>query len=165
MGKVNRYETRKLWNYAVDSCCQSINNTVSDEEYKNKKTVFHDMINRLVPVDVPKRKLHKTEVRIHFHKYKDVFEQTVVDVALQNEKYMIIDDDYFTKISFANEYVCLSLNKPSIFLSPNEDLLANISYTLYSDRKRRASTIRKEIDSEIKKKYGNFFKADLSIIK
>lgn len=102
---------------------------------------------------------------------KDDNEFTVksVPVLKGNEKYIVLDNESFQTLQYAkskyNAYPVV--DQESIFLYTHDSCWGNrVSYSLYSFSRKRASTIRKEIEREIKNKFGWFVNGiDLSIIK
>lgn len=95
------------------------------------------------------------------------FEVTELKVIAENERYIAVDDYRFTSIHKDSKYKYdTALNKASIGLYANDSCWGNrITYSLYTDKTKRASTIKREIEAEIAKKYGFFLgKIDLSFI-
>ena len=95
------------------------------------------------------------------------FEVTELNVIAENDRYIAVDDFCFTSIRKDSKYEYdTRLNKPSIGLRANDNVWGNrISYSLYTDATKRASTIKREIEAAIAKKYGFFLgKIDLSFI-
>lgn len=95
------------------------------------------------------------------------FEVTELNVIAENDKYIAIDDYRFTSLHKDSKYkydTCL--NKVAISLFANDSCWGTrITYSLYTDKTKRASTIKREIEAEIAKKYGFFLgKIDLSFI-
>lgn len=95
------------------------------------------------------------------------FEVTELNVIAENDRYIAVDDYCFTSIRKDSKYEYdTRLNKPSIGLHANDSCWGNrIRYSLYTDTTKRASTIKREIEAAIAKKYGFFLGAiDLSFI-
>lgn len=95
------------------------------------------------------------------------FEVTELNVIAENDRYIAVDDYCFTSIRKDSKYEYdTRLNKASIGLHANDSCWGNrIRYSLYTDATKRASTIRREIEAAIAKKYGFFLgKIDLSFI-
>lgn len=94
------------------------------------------------------------------------FEVTEFNVIAENERYIAIDDYRFTSLRKEKAKYDTCLNQVSISLHSNDSVWGNrISYSLYTDATKRASTIKREIEAEIAKKYGFFLgKIDLSFI-
>jgi hypothetical protein len=89
------------------------------------------------------------------------------NVIAENERYIAIDDHCFTSIHKESKWQHdTRLNKPSISLFSRDSVWGNrITYRLYADKPKRASTIKREIEAEIAKKFGFFLgKIDLSFI-
>lgn len=122
------------------------------------------------------RKLWKTVVKIYKGERRwsrdggDSYTVEEVEVAAENETYIIINDWYFTKLEKKKrrsddygDYV----NHPSIRISVNDRWLDNgVFYTLYSTSKKRPSTIRSEILAAVRDKQGWLAESlDLDFIK
>lgn len=87
-------------------------------------------------------------------------------VIAENDRYVCIDDSRFTSLSKERRSYDTCLNQVAIHLYENDSVWGNrITYSLYTDKVKRAATIKKEIEAEIAKKYGFFLgKIDLSFI-
>lgn len=94
------------------------------------------------------------------------FEVTAFDVIGENDKYIAINDYRFTSIRKEKCDWDACLDKPSICLNANDSVYGTrVAYTLYTEKTKRASTIKKEIEAAIEKKYGFFARGfDLSFI-
>lgn len=94
------------------------------------------------------------------------FEVTTFNVIGENDKYVAIDDYRFTSIKKEKSDWDAALDKPSISLYANDRCWGTrVSYSLYTEKNKRASTIKKEIEAAIEKKYGFFARGfDLSFI-
>ena len=97
---------------------------------------------------------------------RNEFKLTKVNVLAENDNYLVIDDHSFTTLSRNKNYVHPQLDKPSIHSYTGDNCWGNrITYTLYTAKTKRASTIRGEIEAHVKEKYGFFAsRMDLSII-
>lgn len=97
---------------------------------------------------------------------KQKFEVTEFKVIAENERYIAIDDYRFTSLRKEKTKYDTCLNQVAISLHSNDSVWGSrISYSLYTDKTKRASTIKREIEAEIAKKYGFFLgKIDLSFI-
>lgn len=97
---------------------------------------------------------------------KQEFQVTEFNVIAENDRYLAIDDYRFTSLRKDKSKYDICLNQVSINLYANDSCWGNrITYSLYTDRTKRASTIRKEIEAEIAKKYGFFLgQIDLAFI-
>jgi hypothetical protein len=95
------------------------------------------------------------------------FEMQEFKVIGENDKYIAIDNYAFTSIRKEKCDWDTCLDKPSIHLSANDSVYGTrVAYTLYTQKTKRASTIKKEIEAAIEKKYGFFARGfDLSFIK
>lgn len=98
--------------------------------------------------------------------HEQKFEVTVFNVIAENDRYIAIDDYRFTSLRKEKTKYDSCLNQVSISLWANDTCWGSrITYSLYTDKVKRASTIKKEIEAEIAKKYGFFLgKIDLSFI-
>lgn len=94
------------------------------------------------------------------------FEVTAFNVIGENDKYIAIDDYRFTSIRKEKSDWDTCLDKPSISLFANDSCWGTrVRYSLYTEKTKRASTIKKEIEAAIEKKYGFFARGfDLSFI-
>lgn len=94
------------------------------------------------------------------------FEIVDLNVIAENDRYLAVDDYCFTSIRKDKSDYQTCLNKPVIGLYSNDNVWGNrITYTLYTEGSKRPSTIVKEIEAEIAKKYGFFLGSiDLSFI-
>jgi hypothetical protein len=94
------------------------------------------------------------------------FEVKAFDVIGENDKYIAINDYGFTSIRKEKCDWGVYLDKPSISLHANDNVWGTrVTYSLYTEKTKRASTIKKEIEAAIEKKYGFFARGfDLSFI-
>ena len=94
------------------------------------------------------------------------FEVTPFNVIGENEQRLVIDNMRFTSIRKGKSDYDTCLDKPSISLYANDSCWGTrVTYTLFTEKTKRASTIKKEIEEAIQKKYGFFAKGfDLSFI-
>jgi hypothetical protein len=94
------------------------------------------------------------------------FERVEFKVIGENGQRLVIDDPHFTSISKTKSDWDTCLEKPAISLHANDRSWGTrVSYLLYTEKTKRASTIRKEIEAAIEKKYGFFARGfDLSFI-
>jgi hypothetical protein len=94
------------------------------------------------------------------------FEAREFNVIGENERYIAIDDYAFTSIRKEKCDWDVCLEKPSIRLNANDSVYGTrVTYRLYTERTKRAATIKKEIEAAIEKKYGFFARGfDLSFI-
>ena len=109
--------------------------------------------------------IYKKPVRFSFD--KDEFITKTVDVLAENEMYIVLNDAYFTKLELTGDGVCYSrVGKESICVRIHDHSLGKgVFYTLYSEKRRRPSTIKRHIEKHIANKYGWLLgELDLSII-
>ena len=94
------------------------------------------------------------------------FERMGFNVIGENDKYLAIDDVRFTTIRKERSDWDTCLDKPSISLHANDGVWGTrVTYSLYTEKTKRAYTIKKEIEAAIQKKYGFFARGfDLSFI-
>lgn len=94
------------------------------------------------------------------------FKLTKLNVIGENDEYLAVDDIYFTTLSRSKNYLHPQLDKPAIHTYTGDNCWGNrITYTLYTSKAKRASTIRREIEAHVKAKYGFLAsRLDLSII-
>ena len=92
-----------------------------------------------------------------------------VEILADNGKYLVLNNETFSTLQYAcSKYSAYpSIGQESINISTNDSCWGNrVAYTLYSFSRKRASTIRKEIERAIRDKFGWFSKGlDLRIIK
>ena len=48
-GKVNKVYVRKMWNFVMDTACDSFNRDIGDDEIKKRIEQFSRMVDRIVP--------------------------------------------------------------------------------------------------------------------
>lgn len=91
------------------------------------------------------------------------FRVTELNVVAENDRYIAVDDFCFTSVRKEKSKYDTCLEQPKISLTANDSCWGNrIMYSLYTEKTKRASTIRKEIEAEIAKKYG-FFLGQISL--
>jgi len=99
---------------------------------------------------------------------KDSFEIEESNVLIENDKFVILDDDDWTKLEKGKHgYLNPVIGKENITISINDHYSRDgVSYTLYSDKKLSPATIKKHIKKKVEEKCGWLMNAlDLSIIK
>jgi hypothetical protein len=94
------------------------------------------------------------------------FDRQTFSVIGENNEYLAIDDHRFTSIRKKHCDWDTCLDKPSIGLHANDSVWGTrVTYSLYTEKTKRAGTIKKEIEAAIQKKYGFFARGfDLSFI-
>lgn len=117
---------------------------------------------------------------LYYYSVRVVLEKGIIDysnsfsvenrkVLGENENFLCIEDEHFTTIQKkGKDYnVYDVLNKPSISIYNKDNCFGtSIRYTVYTTTNKRPSTIRKEIQDAVHKKFGVFSgKIDLSFIK
>jgi hypothetical protein len=97
---------------------------------------------------------------------KKSFDAMELNVLGENERCLVVDDAFFTTIKKKKCDWDTCLDKPSISLHANDTCWGTrVSYTLFTEKTKRAATIKKEIEAAIEKKYGFFARGfDLSFI-
>ncbi|MBU3577536.1 hypothetical protein [Polynucleobacter sp. UK-Kesae-W10] len=97
---------------------------------------------------------------------RNEFKCEKLNVLAENAEYLVVDDRCFTTLARSKSYIHSQLGKPSIHSYTGDTCWGNrITYTLYTETNKRASTIRGEIEAHVKEKYGFFAsRMDLSII-
>lgn len=94
---------------------------------------------------------------------KNEFRVDQHQVVAENDQYIAVDDLRFTTLKKTDSEWEACIDKPSISTAANDSCWGNrIWYSLYTERKVNASTIRKEIEAAVKKKYG-FFIGNLNL--
>jgi hypothetical protein len=99
-------------------------------------------------------------------KPESIFQVKEYKIIGENEENIVIDNHEFTTIKKKKSTYSTCLDSHSIGLDNNDACWGNrISYSLYTLKSKRASTIKAEIEERIQKKYGFFAKSiDLSFI-
>jgi hypothetical protein len=94
------------------------------------------------------------------------FEAMELNVIGENEHCLAVDNAWFTTIKKKKCDWDTCLDQPSISLHANDSCWGTrVTYSLYTEKTKRASTIKKEIEAAIEKKYGFFAKGfDLAFI-
>lgn len=96
------------------------------------------------------------------------FEVTPLEVLAENDRYMVVNDRTFTTLDKTGAKYCAGqpLGEEKICTMSNDRVWGNrIQYSLYSEKRKTASAIRKAIEKEIHKRFGFFASGiDLSII-
>lgn len=88
---------------------------------------------------------------------KNKFECKQLRVLAENDTYLVVNDHRFTSVKkeYSDYQTCL--DAPSISMYNGDNVFGSgVSYTLYTERNVRATTIRKEIEKAVVKKYGFF---------
>jgi len=99
---------------------------------------------------------------------EDKFKVKEVDILVENDNYVVLNDDEFTKLEKKDGYsLYYCLNKERINIIINDNYFSDsITYTLYSEHRLSPSKIKEKIENEIESKYGWLMsELDLSIIK
>ena len=89
-------------------------------------------------------------------------------VLAENEHLYCIDDEFYSTVAKSKTYELSRgrVEKPSIHFSTNDSCWGtSFRYYLWTFKKKKAETIRKEIKEEIEKRYGNLFNINLDFIK
>ena len=105
--------------------------------------------------------IYKKPTRFSFH--KDEYTVREEEILAQNERYIVLNDYCFTKIEKKGDGVCWgTLNKESISF---KNCLGEqgVFYTCYSDKKKRASSIKNAIHRKAEKEYGWLFSSELDL--
>jgi len=88
-----------------------------------------------------------------------------VKILGENKRRLVLDNESFTTIEKKKSKYLTSLNSPAIGHNVDDTIWGScLTYTLYSDKKKRKSTIKKEIAEYISKKFGAFSDVDLSFM-
>ena len=96
------------------------------------------------------------------------YSKETMTIIGENDEKICVDDRCFTTIDKkgSGRYNMYDIiDKPSIS-SYNRDTVfgSMVRYTLYTNKGKRKSTIKKEIAAHINKNYGGFFKLDWSVL-
>lgn len=94
------------------------------------------------------------------------FEVNEFNVIGENRENIVIDDRDFTTIRKQKSKYLTCLDDHSIGLNNNDTCWGSrITYSMYTYKTKRASTIKAEIEAKVQEKYGFFSKGfDLSFI-
>lgn len=103
------------------------------------------------------------------------FEQTEVGVALENDQWIVLDFRNFDKVTkdknYEHSYPRIGVHRiwkrdnETGYFSNHREWGNGVFYKLYSETKKRPSTIRKEIEAFLEEKFGYLASIDLSFIK
>lgn len=92
-------------------------------------------------------------------KNRNEFSVKEINVLAENERYVVLDNSSFTVLSREKDYCNSQIEKPRIDLDANDSVWGNrIYYSLYTLGTVRASTIKKQIEKEVAKKFGFFMR-------
>jgi hypothetical protein len=93
------------------------------------------------------------------------YSQEKIEILAENDDYICLNDWRFNSVHKKSCSYDSSLNKPSISSDTNNSCFGTrINYMLYSDKKKRKSTIKREIAEYIADKFGCFADIDLSFL-
>ena len=95
------------------------------------------------------------------------FESAELEVIGENSLNLVVNDLHFTTIRKTSDKYSTCLNRPRIGISVRDNVWGNrITYSLYTEKRKRAATIRKEIERAVTDKLGFFLHGlDLSVVK
>lgn len=106
---------------------------------------------------------------------KSYFEQEEVEVAFENNQWIVLNDDVLTRLTKNQTYASTSdrigyhkiwdKNEERGFFKDHKYYGNGIFYKLYSETNKRPQTIKKEIAKFIEEKFGYLGTIDLSFIK
>lgn len=98
---------------------------------------------------------------------KNVFGTRTLKVLGENDDNIVVEDQYFTTIRKKKSDYFTCLESPVISTQTADRVFGSrIAYCLYTTKRKRASTIRKEIEECIQERFSFYLgKLDLSIIK
>lgn len=111
----------------------------------------------------------KYHVEILKNSDKREFEVETFHIGLENKRYVVLTDIHFTKLNKQkrdrNELEP-TIDDPMVYAREwGISSLDGIVYTLYTYKKVRPETIRRQISAYINKKYGYLFNVSLDFIK
>jgi len=95
------------------------------------------------------------------------FEKNEYEIIAENKSYIALNDWCFTSIKKVKDNYGSCLDKESISVFVNDSIWGSgVSYSLYTFKKVKASTIKKHIENAVNEKLGFFMNGlDLEIIK
>ena len=111
-------------------------------------------------------KIYKKPTKFSFD--NDIFLREEKNVLASNEKYMVLDDHYFTRLEInGGGYLNPVLNKQNIGLYMNKGCFNDhVWYSFYSTKKKTPRSIKKVIEKFINKEYSWLVKhIDLGVVK
>lgn len=89
---------------------------------------------------------------------EDSFDVDDVGILAQNDRYIVLSDSRFTKLDKKKDRTYNMnhvVDHPSISIYNNDSCYGSgVDYTLYTEKNKRTSTIKKEIKIAIQDKYG-----------
>lgn len=116
-----------------------------------------------------KKKLFHYKVDIYSKPHsiwENKFVSEIVEVEAENENYLIIKDDSFTRIKKEKCDWDTCLNAHYVGVRANDHILeGGVFYSQYSENKVSVRTIKARIERAVQEKYGFLHNVDLSIIK
>jgi ferredoxin-fold anticodon binding domain-containing protein len=97
---------------------------------------------------------------------KNGFTISEVEVIAENDIRMVLRDQMFTRLEKKKSYCFESIDAPSIGVYTGDNCWGSgVRYTLYTFKKKKADTIKKEIVAVIQKKCGYFMREiDLTML-
>lgn len=99
------------------------------------------------------------------YKIGNRFYLTKIEVLAENTHRYCLNNEQFTRLEKNNSHYSDTINKPSIRSSVDDTCWGTgVRYTLYTTATKRKSTIKREIENYIAKKYGGFSNIDLSFL-
>jgi len=106
---------------------------------------------------------------------KNYFEKEKIEVALENDQWIVLNVKNFDKITKTKDY---DFSYPRIgvhhiykrdnetgYFANHKTMGNGVFYQLYSEKEKRPSTIQKEIENFINEKFGYLSSVDLSFVK
>ena len=96
----------------------------------------------------------------------NTFVENTYGIIADNDEYVCLDDYCFTSIKKKGGNACDStLNKKVIYSHINDRFWGTrITYSLYTDKKKRRSTIKREIQNYIDKEFAFLDNIDMSFL-
>ena len=90
-----------------------------------------------------------------------------IEVIAENENFIVLNDDYFTKVAKVKSWIGFYAGLDKIKISSQVDdrcFGTSVTYYYYGTKDKRASSIKKKIKEYITEKFGCMVNADLSFM-
>lgn len=96
----------------------------------------------------------------------NTFTEETYKIVAENDEYVCLDDYCFTSIKKKSGHsIDSALNKKTIYSHINDRFWGTqITYTLYTDKKKRRSTIKRELKNYIDKEFSFLNNIDMSFL-
>lgn len=96
--------------------------------------------------------------------YKKERSITPYNVLGVNGDRFVIDDEFFTRLEIRKSIINDALDKPKISIRTKERFFNSLRYTLFTQKNKKWSTIRREIEAKIEQEFGALMQIDLDFV-